>query len=665
MNVSRNRRLSRVLLAAAICGALTRAGVQAQTDYTYTVIADLSTCFNFGNPVINNNGEVAFGANCDGAVRIRRGEGGPLTPIFTTTFDSGTPNSDVISINDSGVVAFSINRTCGFNTAILTGDGGPIATVVDICTNPGPTEVHRPSISNTGAVAFGLASGAPGGFDFVIRAKNGAFVTIAGPGTSPTSVGSLTAAIEPSINNNDVVTFLGQGQTTFGLFTGAGGPVTTISLDNPSSFNGIDDSGRVAFVSNTALQTGDGGPVTTIATRTFEGGAYQQFTGGGASLSAAGRVAFMASLPSGVDGVFTGPNPEADDVLKAGDVIPGLGRVTNLSISREAINDSGQVAMFVIYEDSALALKRAIIRADPPNRPPVASDGSITTPEDTAVNGTLNASDPDGNPLTYSIVANGSKGTATITSAATGAFTYTPNPNVNGDDTFTFKVNDGTVDSLIASTETVSITPVNDAPVAVGGTASVSAGASVSGLLVATDVDSTFTYVIVTNGTKGVAAITDAGTGAYTYTAAAGSSGTDTFTFSANDGLLPSNVATVTVTINAVCTPASNISTSVGVTMAAPKLNRKTGRYTQTVTLKNNGGATSGPVSLVLDQLSTNATLFNAAGTTACAPPLGSPYINFQFSPGKKPTTVTLEFANPSGQPVAYTARVLAGPGSR
>ena len=54
MNVSRHRRLSRVLLAAAICGALTQASVKAQTAYTYTVIADMSACFNWGNPVINN-----------------------------------------------------------------------------------------------------------------------------------------------------------------------------------------------------------------------------------------------------------------------------------------------------------------------------------------------------------------------------------------------------------------------------------------------------------------------------------------------------------------------------------------------------------------------------------------------------------------------------------
>jgi Big-like domain-containing protein len=75
------------------------------------------------------------------------------------------------------------------------------------------------------------------------------------------------------------------------------------------------------------------------------------------------------------------------------------------------------------------------------------------------------AEDPDGDSLTYSIVANGTKGTGTITNPATGAFAYTPIPNANGIDTFTFKVNDGVHDSNVA-TETVQIAPVNDAPVA-------------------------------------------------------------------------------------------------------------------------------------------------------------------------------------------------------
>jgi hypothetical protein len=216
------------------------------------------------------------------------------------------------------------------------------------------------------------------------------------------------------------------------------------------------------------------------------------------------------------------------------------------------------------------------------------------------------------------------------------------------------------------------IVPPNQAPVASDGTAPVTAGSSVSGTLIATDPEGdSLTYSIVSNGTKGTAAITDAATGAYIYTANVGSSGSDTFTFEANDGFADSNTATITVTITPAGTCATDISTTATVSSQGPtKLNKKTGRYTQSLTLKNGDGAVSGPVSLVLDSLGSNATLFNATGTTACTTPSGSPYINVDvgadsvFSPRER-ATVTLEFTNPSGQPVTYTTRVLAGAGNR
>ena len=175
--------------------------------------------------------------------------------------------------------------------------------------------------------------------------------------------------------------------------------------------------------------------------------------------------------------------------------------------------------------------------------------------EGIASSGTLLASNRPGLPLIYSIVANRTKGAASITNASTGAFVYIPALNLNGTDAFSFRATNGT---YVTNTATVSVTivPVNDAPIASNGAAVVSAGSSVTSTLAATDVDTASrTFTIVSNGTKGTATITNVATGAYSYTAGADASGSDTFTFRANDGSLDSNVATITVTITAGSSP--------------------------------------------------------------------------------------------------------------
>jgi hypothetical protein len=98
------------------------------------------------------------------------------------------------------------------------------------------------------------------------------------------------------------------------------------------------------------------------------------------------------------------------------------------------------------------------------NRPPVASDGTLTTLEDTAATGTLSASDVNGDALTYTLTSTANAhGTVQITNAATGAFSYTPSANYNGPASFTFQANDG-IDSSNTATVTITVTSVNDAP---------------------------------------------------------------------------------------------------------------------------------------------------------------------------------------------------------
>jgi len=92
------------------------------------------------------------------------------------------------------------------------------------------------------------------------------------------------------------------------------------------------------------------------------------------------------------------------------------------------------------------------------NHAPVAWYKSVTTSEDTALPITLVASDEDGDALTYAIVAQPAHGTLTLSG---NVAKYTPALDFNGTDTFTYKANDGLVDSNFAKVS-ITVTAVND-----------------------------------------------------------------------------------------------------------------------------------------------------------------------------------------------------------
>lgn len=95
---------------------------------------------------------------------------------------------------------------------------------------------------------------------------------------------------------------------------------------------------------------------------------------------------------------------------------------------------------------------------------PVAANATYTTPEDRPFSGRLQATDPDGDSLLFSVAVQGSLGTLTITDPARGAFRYVPKPNAVGVDTIRFNVGYGAVQ--VAGGVRITISPVNDAPVA-------------------------------------------------------------------------------------------------------------------------------------------------------------------------------------------------------
>ncbi|MBI5846800.1 MAG: tandem-95 repeat protein [Nitrospirae bacterium] len=218
------------------------------------------------------------------------------------------------------------------------------------------------------------------------------------------------------------------------------------------------------------------------------------------------------------------------------------------------------------------------------NDSPTASAGSFSVSENGILYGNLVGSDPEGSSLTYSIVSNGTHGTASMING-TNAFkydasAYEPPSQSNVSDSFTFRVYDG---SAYSGNATISITinAGNDAPVlATNNTLTVTSGSFAviqNTSLNVTDVDNNtgqITYTVTALPTKGQLQLRTSGTGCtgtgswsavlvngtflqadidncdvrYNDTAPS-STGADSFTFTVSDGS-GGTIGTTTFNIN-------------------------------------------------------------------------------------------------------------------
>jgi hypothetical protein len=215
---------------------------------------------------------------------------------------------------------------------------------------------------------------------------------------------------------------------------------------------------------------------------------------------------------------------------------------------------TGNPPKYIVIEDQALTVSAA-------------SDCDLLDNDSDADNGTT---------LTAAKLANPTHGTATVSS--TGAFTYTPNANYQGADSFTYTVNDG----LRTDTGTVAliVLSVDDPPNAVndiGLTVAQNAPATALNVLAndsaLPDTGETLSIVATTQGAHGAVVITGGGTG-LTYQPAAAYTGSDTFTYTIQDSGGPlQDTATVSLTVAADTTaPLVNVPTATirtGVSMGA------------------------------------------------------------------------------------------------
>ncbi|MBQ4875794.1 tandem-95 repeat protein [Pseudoalteromonas luteoviolacea] len=211
---------------------------------------------------------------------------------------------------------------------------------------------------------------------------------------------------------------------------------------------------------------------------------------------------------------------------------------------------------YTLVDSEQLSSESATVTVDitPVNDAPVALDNMAELFEEGSheVNVLGNDSDVDENDnldlSSVSVVKQPLNGQVRVTD--TGAIVYVPNTNFNGDDTFTYTVRDAAGALSNEATVTMTVKPLNDAPVAQSQSVSLAEDGSLLITLAATDIDGDeLSYQIVSSTASG--SLTQLSVNTWTYAPNANFNGQDSLQFIAFDGQVESAPAQVTITVDA------------------------------------------------------------------------------------------------------------------
>jgi Tol biopolymer transport system component len=433
---------------------------------------------------------------------------------------------------------FLLDRQTGTTESVSVDSGGVKAN--------GDSE--SPSLSSDGwLVAF--MSGAP---NLVPGDTNGewdVFVRDRRAGT--TERVSVSSAGGQAIGGSKIPILSADGQVV-AFHSRAGNLV----LDDPGDTNGVGDT----FVHN--RKTGLTERVSVDSAGVEADGASVPL-----ALSADGRfVAFWSSATNLVPGDTNGVGDifvhdrqtgvtERVNVDSGGGQANGRSGFAALSADGRFVAFSSHASNLVLGDTNGVSDVFVYDRGTTNTAPLVAGD-SYSVMEDTTLSvsapGVLgNDNDVEGDPLTVALLSDVNEGSLTLT--MDGSFAYTPNADYSGTDTFSYRANDGSLDSNVAAV-TITVNPINDAPVAADDTYSVVVDSTLTvaapGVL-NTDSDvegDPLTAILVSDVSNGTLTLT--ADGSLTYTPTTGFIGTDSFTYVANDGSLSSALgATVLVIV--------------------------------------------------------------------------------------------------------------------
>ncbi|KAB8043673.1 tandem-95 repeat protein, partial [Janthinobacterium aquaticum] len=525
--------------------------VNSNGTYTYTPVANYNGADSFTYTVSDGNG----GSNTyTVAITVSPVNDAPTasgTAIGTAEDTAKTGNLPVASDVDGDTVTYSKGSDPAHGTVVVNSNG---------------TYTYTPVANYNGADSFTytVSDGNGGSNTYTVA------VTVSPVNDAPTASGTAIGTAEDTAKtgNLPVASDVDGDTVTYGKGSDPAHGTVVVNSNGTYTYTPVANyNGADSFTYT--VSDGNGGSNTYTVAVTVSP-VNDAPTASGTAIGTAEDTAKTGNLPvaSDVDGdtvtYSKGSNPAHGTV-----VVNSNGTYTYTPVAN--YNGADSFTYTVSDGNGGSNTYTVAVTVSPVNDAPTAAGTAITTAEDTAKTGNLPvASDVDGDTVTYSKGSDPAHGTVVVNS--NGTYTYTPVANYNGADSFTYTVSDGNGGS---NTYTVAITvsPVNDAPVAGNDSVTLDEDTVKTGTLpAATDVDGdTVTYTKASDPAHGTVVVN--ANGSYTYTPVADYNGADSFTYTVSDGKGGSN----TYVVNIVIDPVNDAPVGSGTTITTAEDTVKTG----------------------------------------------------------------------------------------
>ena len=485
----------------------------------------------------NDGNTTSFGFSVQaatGSTPMAIGNPVPVVIAVAALNDAPLANSQTLTTDEDTATAITLTGSDADGNALTYTITTPPTAAMGILTGTAPNLTFTPTVDFNGTASFafnvndGTADSTPAQVTINVTPENDAPIATA---QSVTAAEDTAQAITLAATDadGDALTYTIVTSPANGTLTGTAPNLTFTPALN---FSG---STSVTFLVNDGTVNSAAAMVSIIVTASND-----------APVALAQNLTTPEDTSKSI--TLTGTDTEGDPLTYIIVSGPSNGTLTgtapNLTFN-PTLNFNG-TASFTFKANDGLAdsnIATISIAVTAVNDAPTAIAQSAGTTRNTDLALTLSSTDPENSPLTFTVVTAPTNGTLTGTAPN---LTYRPNSNYVGADSLTFRVNDGTADSALA-TVNVTVSFSNVAPVAIAQSVSTNEDTTKSITLTGTDADpDTLTFTIVNPPTNGTLTGTIPN---LTYTPALNFSGSDSFTFKVNDGTVDSPASTVSITV--------------------------------------------------------------------------------------------------------------------